>query len=74
MTPRRILGLVLVIIGIVALLWGGVFWKDRDTVFQAGPLEVATEENKGVSVPPLAAGACIVVGIVLLAVPLRRQT
>ena len=41
MTGRRIVGLVLVIVGLVALLWGGVSWTREETVADIGPLEVS---------------------------------
>ena len=73
MSGRRIAGLVLTIAGVVALLWGGVFWTDRDTVIDAGPLEVQTAEREGVAVPPILGGVLLVAGIVLLLVPSRRR-
>lgn len=73
MTARRMVGLVLVVLGIVALAWGGVFWTDRDTVIDAGPLEVTTEEREGVSLPPVVGILSIVGGIILLVVPVRRH-
>ena len=73
MSPRRVIGLVLVIIGIVALALGGVFWTDRDTVLDAGPLEVQTEEREGFAVPPALAVIALVGGIVLMAIPDRRR-
>ncbi|HEY5617174.1 MAG TPA: hypothetical protein VIK60_04475 [Vicinamibacterales bacterium] len=73
MTARRTLGLVLVVIGIVALVWGGVFWTDRDTLIDAGPLEVATEEREGVRVPPAVGVIALIGGIVLLVIPERGR-
>ena len=73
MTMRRIAGVVLVVAGIVALLYGGVFWTDRDTVFDAGPVKVTTEDREGVSVPPVVGIIAVVGGIVLLALPARRR-
>lgn len=73
MSARRIIGLVLVVIGIVALVWGGVFWTDRETVLDAGPLEVTTEEREGVAFPPVLGIIALVGGIVLLAIPDRRR-
>jgi hypothetical protein len=67
------IGLVLVILGIVALAWGGVFWTDRDTVLDAGPLEVQTAEREGFAVPPVLVVIALVGGIVLLAIPDRRR-
>ena len=73
MSVRRIIGLVLMVLGIVALAWGGVFWTDRDTVLDAGPLEVQTEEREGFAVPPVLGVIALIGGIVMLAIPDRRR-
>ena len=73
MSVRQIVGLVLTIAGVVALLWGGFFWTDRDTVLDAGPLEVQTEEREGFAVPPVLGVIALVGGIVLMAIPDRRR-
>jgi hypothetical protein len=68
----RIAGLVLIVVGIVALVWGGVFWTDRDTVIDAGPIEVTTENREGVALPPVVGAIALVGGIVLLVLPGRK--
>ena len=73
MTAKRVIGVALVIIGIVALAWGGVFWTDRDTVIDIGELEVTTEEREGVAIPPVLGIIAIVGGAILLFVPDRRR-
>ena len=73
MSPKRIAGLVLIVIGIIALVSGGVFWTDRDTVIDAGPFEVTTEEREGFALPPVLGGLALVGGIVLLVLPERRR-
>jgi len=73
MTARRIVGLVLVVLGIVALVWGGVFWTDRDTVIDAGPLKVTTEDREGLRVPPIVGVIALIGGIVLLVAPARSR-
>ena len=73
MSGRRIVGLVLIVLGIVALLWGGVFWTDRDTIVDAGPLEVQTEETEGFALPPVLGVVSLIGGIILLVVPERRR-
>lgn len=74
MALKRIAGLVLVAVGLVALLWGGVFWTDRDTVVDVGALEVTTEEREGVAVPPILGAVLLIGGLVLLFVPVRRRS
>ena len=73
MSATRLIGLALVVVGIVALVWGGVFWTDRDTVLDAGPLEVTTAKREGVALPPILGAIALVGGIVLLVVPNRRR-
>jgi hypothetical protein len=66
--------LVLIVLGIVALVWGGVFWTDRDTVVDAGPLEVQTEETEGIALPPILGIIALIGGIALVALPSRTRT
>ena len=73
MGVRQIVGLVLVAVGVIALLWGGIFWTDRDTVIDAGPLEVTTEEREGVAVPPVLGVIALIGGIALVVIPRRRR-
>jgi hypothetical protein len=73
MAATRIVGILLIVVGIAALAWGGVFWKERDTVLDAGPLQVQTEKTKGFPLSPVVGGAALVGGIVLLVVPARRR-
>jgi hypothetical protein len=73
MAAKRIVGLVLVVIGVVALLWGGVFWTDRDTVLDAGPIQVTTDKREGVQIPPILGGAALLAGILLVVLPDRRR-
>ena len=73
MATKRIVGLVLVVIGVVALLWGGVFWTERDTVLDAGPLQVTTDKREGVQIPPILGGAALLAGILLVVLPDRKR-
>lgn len=73
MTVMRMAGLALVVVGIVALVWGGVFWTERDTLIDAGPLEITTEDREGVALPPVVGGIALVGGIVLLVLPTRKS-
>lgn len=70
---QRIVGIALIVLGIVTLAWGGVFWTNRDTVLDVGSLEITTQEREGVRLPPVVGVLSLVGGIVLLVVPMRRK-
>ena len=73
MSVKRMIGVVLMVIGIAALAWGGVFWTDRDTILDAGPLQVQTEDRDGFAIPPVLGIIALVGGAILLFVPDRRR-
>jgi hypothetical protein len=73
MSVKRIAGIILVTIGMVSLLWGGVFWTQQKTILDAGPLEVTTQEREGFALPQALGVLSLVGGIVLLVVPDRRR-
>jgi drug/metabolite transporter (DMT)-like permease len=73
MSAKRAIGILLIIVGIVALVWGGVFWTERDTLVDAGPLEIQTEDREGVAMPPILGAIALIGGIVLVAIPERRR-
>jgi hypothetical protein len=73
MTGRRIVGLVLVIIGLVALLWGGISWTREETVADVGPLEIESETRETIPLPPIVGGVALVAGALLLVLPARTR-
>jgi hypothetical protein len=65
-TPRRIVGLVLVVVGLVSLLWGGISWTRERTVVDIGPIEARTQERETIPLPPILGGVALAAGAVLL--------
>jgi uncharacterized membrane protein YidH (DUF202 family) len=73
MAARRIAALVLIIIGITALAWGGISWTREKTVIDLGPIQAKTETHERLPIPPIVGGIALVAGIVLLALPAGRR-
>jgi hypothetical protein len=73
MTVTRIVGMILIVIGLVGLLLGGVFWTREKTVLDIGPVDVKTQERDGVPISPIVGGVIVAAGVVLLLVPARRR-
>jgi hypothetical protein len=70
-TPRRITGLVLVIIGLVSLLWGGISWTREKTIVDIGPIEARSQERETIPLPPILGGVALAAGVILLVAPGR---
>ena len=70
----KLIGILLIVCGIVALAMGGITYIDREKVLDIGPLEATTETRKTIPLSPLAGIASIVTGVALVSVGARRRT
>ena len=71
MRPAGIVGIILIIIGVIALAYGGISYTKREKVIDAGPLQVSADKEKTIPLPPVLGGICLVGGIVLVVVGSR---
>ena len=62
----KILAIFLIALGLVGLIYGGVNWTRRENVAKLGPIEITSEHQKSLPVPPLVGGVCLVAGVLLL--------
>lgn len=69
----KILGLVLILLGGLALYFRAVPYTSREKVLDVGPLHASADVDKQLAVPPLVGAALLGVGILLLVVPSRRR-
>ena len=73
MRPAGVVGIILIIIGVIALALGGISYTKREKVIDAGPLQVSADREKTIPLPPVLGGICLVGGIVLVIVGSRRS-
>lgn len=66
MNATRIIGIVLVAAGALALAYGGFSYTKDTTAVKLGPLELSVQEKKTVNVPVWAGIGAIVAGGLLL--------
>ena len=68
----KLIGVLLIVFGVVALAVGGIRYTKREKVLDIGPLQATTEEHKTIPIPPIAGIAAIVGGAVLVFADRRR--
>ncbi len=67
MKPAGILGIILVVVGIIALAYGGyTSFSTKENVVKAGPLEINKSVDHPVPLGPIIGGVCLVGGVILL--------
>ena len=70
----RVSGFAILVLGILALVSGGIRYKQQKTVVDLGPLQATATEQKSFPVSPVVGGIAVVAGILLLAIPHKRRT
>jgi uncharacterized membrane protein len=70
--PAGIVGILLILIGIVALAYGGFSFTTQKKVVDLGPLQVNKQEEHQVPFSPILGGLCLVGGIVLVMAGARK--
>ncbi len=66
-------GILLVVVGVLGLIFGGIRWTEEEAGVEAGPLEVRVEERRTIPIPPILGGLALVAGAGLLYVGLRSR-
>ncbi|MEY2480488.1 MAG: hypothetical protein QOI04_1415 [Verrucomicrobiota bacterium] len=73
MKPAGILGIILIVIGIIALAYGGITYTKREKVIDAGPIQLSADREKTIPLPPILGGLCLVGGVVLVLAGNRKS-
>ena len=60
------IGLILIVLGLVGVIWGGFTYTTRKTVIDLGPIQATSDQKHSVPLPPIAGGVALVGGIALL--------
>lgn len=66
MNPIKLIAVVLLVAGVLALVYGGFSYTRDTTAVKVGPLELTVQERESVNIPVWAGVGAIVVGGLLL--------
>jgi uncharacterized membrane protein len=74
MKPITWVGILLVVLGALALAYQGFNYTHRERVLDVGPMHVTREDHDRVSIPPVLGGLALVGGIVLLGIGAGKKS
>ena len=72
MKPITWLGILLVILGALALAYQGFNYTRQEKVLDVGPIHATAERHERVSIPPVLGGLALVGGVALLVAGAKR--
>jgi uncharacterized membrane protein YidH (DUF202 family) len=66
MKATTVVGVVLIILGALALTYGGITYTDREKIVDLGPIEATRETRETIPLPPLLGGLALAGGVILI--------
>jgi len=73
MRAYTVTGIILIVIGIVALAYQGITYTTREKVVDIGPIQMTAEKTKTLPLPPIVGGVALAGGIVSLVMGNKRS-
>lgn len=72
MKTPGIIGILLIVVGVAGLAFGGFSFTHREKVIDLGPIQASADKKESLPIPPILGALAIVGGVVLLATSARR--
>jgi hypothetical protein len=69
----RIAGIILIIVGIIGLAYGGITYTRRRNTVSLGPISATVTQRETLPISPIAGAIALVAGIGLLIAGVRRR-
>ena len=69
----KLIGLLLIVFGVVALAVGGISYTKREKVIDLGPIQATADKQKTIPLSPIAGLASIAGGIALVVAGSRQR-
>lgn len=64
----RTLGVILIVLGLIGLVWGGFAYTTREKIVDIGPIHASRDKTHNIPLPPIAGAVALIGGIALVVV------
>ena len=73
MKAATVLGIVLIVLGVLALAYQGITYTTREKVVELGPLKITADKEKSIPLPPILGALALAGGVILVIVGVRKS-
>jgi len=64
----KTLGVILIVLGLIGLVWGGFAYTTREKIVDIGPIHASRDRTHNIPLPPIAGALALISGIALVVV------
>jgi hypothetical protein len=72
MNTTTIIGIILIVLGVAGLIYGGITYTTSKDIMDVGSMHVQVDQHKQIPLSPIAGAAAVAVGVVLMLFGRRR--
>jgi uncharacterized membrane protein HdeD (DUF308 family) len=69
----RLMGIILIVLGILALVYQGIQYTSREKILDIGSIKLSANTKKTIPLPPIVGGVAIVAGIAMIFADRRKK-
>lgn len=72
MKVASLVGILLIVVGVIGLAYGGITYTRKEKVVDIGPIEATRETHERIPLPPILGGLSLAAGVILLVAGAKR--
>jgi len=72
MKVASLVGILLIVVGVIGLAYGGITYTRKEKVVDIGPIQATAEKHERIPLPPIVGGLSLAAGVVLLVAGAKR--
>jgi uncharacterized membrane protein len=73
MKQITLIGIVLIVLGVVALAYQGITYTSREKIIDIGPIQATQKTKKTIPLPPILGGVVLIGGIALVIIGAKKR-
>jgi uncharacterized membrane protein len=73
MSSTTWIGIVLIVLGALALAYQGITYTSREKIIDIGPVQATADKEKTIPLPPIVGGLALIGGVVLVVAGARKN-
>jgi drug/metabolite transporter (DMT)-like permease len=74
MKVMTIIGVILIVLGVVGLIYGGISYTSSRNAISMGDMHLQVNETKHIPFSPIAGALAVLAGVILIVFDRRRQS